>query len=155
MMPPQVKTTELTVTRTVAATPAEVFDVWIDPKSPGSPWFGVAKAIVQPVIDGLFYHSVQFGGHDWAHYGRFVVLDRPRRIEHTWVSIATRGVESLVSLTFEPQGDQTLINLRHTNLPDDEMGRQHQDGWGFVLGAIAEKFSRRPKGGQLNMVSEA
>jgi uncharacterized protein YndB with AHSA1/START domain len=60
------KTTDLTVTRTIPASSAEVFDVWIDSQSPGSPWFGVARAIVQPVVDGLFYHLVQFEGHDWA-----------------------------------------------------------------------------------------
>ncbi len=89
----------LTVTRAIAASPAEVYDAWLDAQSPGSPWFGTAKAIVHPVVDGLFYHVVQFEGHDWAHYGRFVALDRPSRIEHTWVSEATRGMESVVALT--------------------------------------------------------
>ena len=135
------KTIELTIKRTVAAAPAEVFDVWIDSRSPGSPWFGVTRAIVQPVVDGLFYHLVQFEGHDWAHYGRFMVLDRARRIEHTWVSEATRGLESLVQLTFEPKGRQTLLTLRHSNVPDDEMGRRHEQGWGFVLNAVAQRFA--------------
>jgi uncharacterized protein YndB with AHSA1/START domain len=143
MNTPAVKTMELTVTRTIPARPDEVFDTWIDSKSPGSPWFGVAQAIVEPVADGLFYHVVQFEGHDWAHYGRFVALDRPRRIEHTWVSEATRGLESVVTLTFEPQGDQTLVTLRHANVPDDELGRRHEEGWGFVLGAIADRFAKR------------
>ena len=139
------KTIALTVTRTIDASPAEVFDVWLDSRSPGSPWFGVARAIVQPVADGLFYHVVHFEGHDWAHYGRFVTLDRPRRIAHTWVSEATRGLESLVELSFEATGEQTLVTLRHSNVPDDEMGRRHEQGWGFVLGAIAERFAQRPK----------
>jgi hypothetical protein len=80
---------------------------------------------------------VQFEGHDWAHYGRFTVLDRPRRIEHTWVSEATRGLESLVALTLESQGDKAVVNLRHSSVPDDEMGLRHKEGWGFVLDAIA------------------
>ena len=141
----QPNTIELTVSRTVQATPAEVFDVWIDPKSPGSPWFGVARVILQPVVDGLLYHLVQFEGHDWAHYGRFTVLDRPRRIEHTWVSEATRGLESVVTLTLEPQGERTVVTLRHSNLPDDAMGRRHEEGWGFVLGMIEERFKRRSR----------
>jgi uncharacterized protein YndB with AHSA1/START domain len=146
MMPAIVNTTELTLHRTIGASPAEVFDVWVNPKEPGSPWYGVAKAIVQPVVDGLFYHLVQFGGQDWAHYGRFTILDRPRRIEHTWVSRATHGLETIVSLTLEPAGNGTAVELRHRNVPDDEVGRQHQDGWGFVLGAIADKFAQRTSG---------
>src|SRR5262249_43204422 len=105
MRKPELKTTELTLTRLIPATPGEVFDVWLDAKSPGSPWFGVTRAIVQPIVDGLFYHLVQFENHDWAHYGRFIALDRPSRIEHTWVSEATRGPESRVALTFETEDD--------------------------------------------------
>jgi uncharacterized protein YndB with AHSA1/START domain len=138
-----VKTVDLTVTRTIAATPAEVFDAWLDFKSPGSPWFGVARAIINPVVDGLFYHQVRFEDHDWAHYGRFIALDRPRRIQHTWVSEATRGLESVVTLTFDVQREKTLVRLHHSNVPDDEMGRRHEEGWGFVLGALAERFARR------------
>jgi len=40
------------------------------------------------VVDGLFHHAVHFEGHDWAHYGRFIALERGRRIGHSWVSEA-------------------------------------------------------------------
>jgi hypothetical protein len=113
------------------------------PEKSGWPVVRSREGIVQPVVDGLFYHVVRFEGHDWAHYGRFVKLDRPSRIEHTWVSEATRGLESRVSLTFEPQADGTLVTLHHENLPEDDMGRRHREGWGFVLDAIAVRFARR------------
>jgi uncharacterized protein YndB with AHSA1/START domain len=134
------KTMDLTLTRSIAAAPAAVYDIWLDAKSPGSPWFGAVKAIVQPIVDGLFYHLVHHEGHDWAHYGRFVILERPSRIEHTWVSEATQGLESRLALIFEPQGGGTLVTLRHGNLPDDEMGHRHREGWGFVLSAIEKRF---------------
>lgn len=137
----QAKTIEINLTRTIPASPAEVFDAWLDASRPGGPWFGAARAIVQPVVDGLFYHAVPFEGHEWAHYGRFTVLDRPRRIEHTWMSEATRGLESLVTLSIEPVAGQALVNLRHVNVPNDELGRSHQEGWGFVLDALAARFS--------------
>jgi uncharacterized protein YndB with AHSA1/START domain len=140
------KTIEPTVNRTIEASPTELFDVWLDPKNPGGPWFGAAKAIVNPVVDGLFYHLVHFENHDWAHYGRFIALDRPRRIQHTWVSEATRGVESIVTLTLEAQGDQTLVKIHHANVPDDTMGRRHEEGWGYVLGALADRFAGLLKG---------
>jgi uncharacterized protein YndB with AHSA1/START domain len=111
LMTPQVKTIDLTVTRLMAARPADVFDVWLDPKNPGRPWFGVTRAIVDPVLDGLFYHLVHFEGCDWPRYGRFMALDRPRLIQHTWMSEATRGLETVVTLNFEAQGDQTLVKL--------------------------------------------
>jgi uncharacterized protein YndB with AHSA1/START domain len=137
------KQTDLTLTRSIAATPAEVYDVWLDAQSPGGPWFGCKKVILDAKVDGLFYHSVSHMGRDWAHYGRFLVLDRPRQVEHTWVSEGTRGLESVVALTFEPDGKGTRVTLRHSGVPDDEFGRQHGDGWGYVLGAIEERFAKR------------
>ena len=137
------KQTELTLSRTIGASPGEVVDVWIDPRRPGGPWFGATKVLLDARVDGLFYNMLAHEGRQWAHYGRFIVLDRPRRIEHTWVSEATRGVESVVSLTFEPRGDKTQVTLRHTGVPDDEFGLQHREGWDFVLGAIEQRFARK------------
>lgn len=137
-----IKTFELTVARTIQATPLEVYMVWLDHTAPGSPWFGTARAIVQPDVDGLFFHSVERGGKSYAHYGRFVDLVPGVRIQHTWVSEATRGLESMVTITLEAQGDDTLMTLRHSGVPDDAMGRQHEDGWGFVLSMIADRFRR-------------
>jgi len=135
--------TDLTLTRRIAAPPAAVFDVWLDAKSPGSPWFGSERVILNPVVDGLFFHSVSHEGKSWTHYGRFVRLERPGLIEHTWVSEATKGVESVVTLSLDPTGDETVVTLRHAHVPDDPMGRQHQDGWGFILSAIAQRLARR------------
>lgn len=47
------KLIDITVTRVIPAPAEDVFDVWIDPKSPGEPWFGIERTILQPVIDGL------------------------------------------------------------------------------------------------------
>jgi uncharacterized protein YndB with AHSA1/START domain len=134
------KLTDLTITRTIPAPAGDVFDVWMDPKSPGGPWHGAARLILDPVVDGLFYFAVNHQGRDWAHYGRFVLIDRPQQVEYTWMSEATKGVESVVSITFESRAGQTEVTLRHTGVPDDEMGRQHQEGWTWVLSMLSERF---------------
>lgn len=140
------KKIEVTVSRTIPARPDEVYDAWLDAKHPGGPWFGSEKVILNPVVDGLFYHSVQHEGRPWAHYGRFVKLDRAQRIEHTWMSEATKGIETTVTLAFEPKGEATLLTLRHADIPDDELGRSHQDGWNFIVGALANRFASKRKG---------
>ncbi len=137
--------TDITVTRTIPASPEKIFDVWLDPKSPGGPWFGAKRAIVNAVVDGLFYHAVEHEGRIWPHYGRFIQLDRPRKIEHTWVSEATRGAESVVTLTFEPRGDQTEVTIHHAGVPDDEMGRRHKDGWTWILSMLEQGMAARRK----------
>jgi uncharacterized protein YndB with AHSA1/START domain len=134
------KLTNITVTRVIPAPTENVFDVWIDPKSPGGPWHGSERLILNIVVDGLFYFAVKHEGRTWPHYGRFVRIERPHRVEYTWVSEATKGVESVVDVTFEPRGDQCEVTLRHSGIPDDEMGRQHQEGWTWVLSMLAERF---------------
>ncbi|MGC1904693.1 MAG: SRPBCC domain-containing protein [Candidatus Acidiferrum sp.] len=134
---------EITVTRMIPATPEEVYDVWVDPKSPGGPWHGAARLIVNPVVDGLFYFAVNHEGRVWPHYGRFVKLERPKLVEYTWMSEATKGAESTVTFTLEKQGGDTKVTLRHAGVPDDALGRQHKDGWEWILGALANALSKR------------
>lgn len=136
------KTTEIVVTRTIPATAQEIFDLWIDPKSPGGPWYGAKQVILNPVVDGLFYHAVDYEGRTWPHYGRFMRLERPNLLEHTWVSEATKGLESIVSLSLEPDGDVTHVIIRHSGVPDDELGRQHEQGWTWMLDQLADRFAQ-------------
>jgi len=56
------------------------------------------------------------------------------------MSVGTRGVESVVEVTFEARGEGTLVTRQHSRIPDDEMGRKHQDGWAWVLSQIAKRF---------------
>ncbi|HVT94858.1 MAG TPA: SRPBCC domain-containing protein [Bryobacteraceae bacterium] len=136
--------TDITVSRTVPASPEAVFDVWLDPKSPGGPWFGAHRLILNAAVDGLFYSAIRHEGHTWPHYGRFLQIERPHRVEHTWVSEATKGLETVVTVTFESRGGQTSVTLRHTGVPDDEMGRRHEEGWSWVLSSLAGRFASRP-----------
>jgi uncharacterized protein YndB with AHSA1/START domain len=134
---------DLTVTQLVPAPPEKVFDVWMDSKGPGGPWFGSERVIINPVVDGLFYLAVRHEGRLWPHYGRFLRIERPHGVDYTWVSEATQGVETIVAITFEPKGNETEVTLRHTGVPDDEMGRRHKDGWTWVLSMLAKRFAAR------------
>jgi hypothetical protein len=40
------------------------------------------------------------------------------------------------------RGEQTELTLRHSGVPDVEMGRQHKEGWTWVLSTLAERFAR-------------
>jgi len=137
------KLTEVTVSRTIPAPAEKVFDVWMDAKSPGGPWFGGDRVILNPVVDGLFYFAVKHEGRTWPHYGRFLQIARPQRIEYTWMSEATKGAESIVDVTLEARSDETEVTLRHSGIPDDEMGLQHKDGWAWVLSALADALAPR------------
>lgn len=137
------KTIAIDLDRTIDATPEEVYDIWLDREHPASPWFGVPKVILAPMVDGLFYSMYQVEGREFAHYGRFIALEKSREIRHTWVSEATRGVESLLTVLFEPLDGKTRVRLHHANLPDDEGGRRHTQAWGYVLGRMSANFEKK------------
>lgn len=101
------KLTEVTVSRTIPATAEKIFDVWLDPKSPGGPWFGAERVKLNAVVDGLFYYAVKHEGRTWAHYGRYTRIDRPHRVEYTWMSEGTKGAESVVNVPLELRGAET------------------------------------------------
>ena len=113
-----------------------MFDAWLNPKIPGNPWNAAEKFILDPKVDGLFYWTLKAT----AHYGRFTEIDRPDRIQHTWVSPNTSGLESTVSVTFEKQGENTLMTLAHSGLPDTDEARGHEQGWNYFVGIFREQF---------------
>jgi uncharacterized protein YndB with AHSA1/START domain len=130
------KTLEFKVERTIAAPPTEVFNAWLDPKIPGNPWNAAEKFILDATVDGLFYWTLK----GTSHYGRFTVVERPSRIQHTWVSPKTLGIESTVTVSFKKQGEGTLMTLVHSELPDHELARGHEKGWSYFLDVLCEQF---------------
>ena len=130
------KTIEIMVKRTIPAPPGEVFDGWLNPKIAGNPWNAAEKFILDPKVDGLFYWTLK----ETSHYGRFTKVERPARIEHTWVSPHTLGEESTVTVTFKKQGEDTLMTLVHSDLPDTAGGRGHEKGWNYFLEIFREQF---------------
>lgn len=133
------KTLEVNLERIIEASPAEVFAAWLDPKHPGSPWYDVDRLILQPVPDGLFYRmhiakqGAVAGQMELPHFGRFLAIEPGRRIQHTWMSQHTRGIETLVTVDFVPEGNRTRLVLKHVGIPDDEFGQMHQTGWSHYL----------------------
>ena len=136
------KTIELNFTRTIPATPAEVFAAWMNPEHPGNPWTGAKKLIFDGRVDGLFYFLTG-KGEGWPHYGRFLVIECDYHLQYGWMSPFTNGLESVVTVTFEKKGDGTLLTLKHANLPDDERGRLHDEGWKSVIERFSEPFPVR------------
>lgn len=139
-----VKTYELTLNRTIAASPEEVYDAWLDPKVPCNPWHGSAKLDWMPKTGALWYFLRVLEGDDRRpHFGRFAILDRPRKIQLDWMSYNTRGLESVVTVTLQPKGTETLFTLNHANIPDDDLGREHEKGWASLTAMLEQKFPNK------------
>jgi uncharacterized protein YndB with AHSA1/START domain len=132
------KTIEFKIERTIPASPGEAFDGWLNPKTPGTPWNMAEKLILNPVVDGLFYWSIS----GTAHYGRFSHVERAERIQHTWMSPNTSGLESTVTVTFKKKGKDTLMTLVHSGLPDTDGGRSHEKGWNYFLDGFLSQLTK-------------
>ncbi len=102
------KTLEFRIERTIAASSAQAFDAWLNPKIPGTPWSESDKLLLNPTVDGFFYWLTR----GTPHYGRFTQIERPRSMQHTWVSPHTLGTETTVTVTFDPRGTGHLDDSR-------------------------------------------
>jgi uncharacterized protein YndB with AHSA1/START domain len=77
--------------------------------------------------------SDQVGGEftAWDGYikGKNLELQPPMRILQTWrtTDFQDTDPDSLIEITFIPEGDDTRIIIRHSDLP--EHGMQYQQGW--------------------------
>ena len=139
------KTTTISLQKTIPAGAADVFDAWLNPEHPASPWNGADKLLIDARPDGLFYWRHKSEDELVPHYGRFAVVERPRLIEHTWMSPYTHGMESVVKVTFESKGSDTVMRLEHSNLPDEEAGQAHDEGWTFFLDRLLEKVKAKKR----------
>jgi uncharacterized protein YndB with AHSA1/START domain len=136
------KLIDVKVSRLIPGPAAEVFDVWFDPQSPGGPWHGAKKVIMNLAVDGVFYFGIERPNGLLGHFGRFVAINRPRAAEHTWMSENTQGIETTVSISFEPREGGTQMTILHRGVPDDDRGRKHEGGWTVLLSRLENEFAR-------------
>lgn len=127
----------VTLTRTIAASPEQAYDAWLNADVPGTPWNAAAKLILDVKPDGMFFMRM----NDTPHYGRFTMLERGREMQHTWMSPYTEGYESQVAVTFTKKGHDTEMRLVHSGLPESDRGRAHQNGWTFFMDSFPAHFA--------------
>src|SRR5437899_556858 len=79
---------QITVPRRIEASPEEVFDAWAEPDL-FRRWFEPHRAILRKAaVDELWYWEADHAGRLWAHYCRYLRVERPRLLEFTWMSEA-------------------------------------------------------------------
>lgn len=135
------RTAGIKVERTIPALPGEVFDAWLDPKVPGTLWHEHNKLIFNPKVDGLWYLlSLAHRPEGTPHYGRFTEINRPGRIQHSWMSRNTLGEETMVTVTFQRKGESTLMTLVHSGFPEGDMAKAHEKGWNSIFEKFGSAF---------------
>jgi uncharacterized protein YndB with AHSA1/START domain len=123
----------------IAARPETVFTFFTDP-SKMVQWKG-SRAELDPRPGGIY--RVEMSEQIVAS-GEYVEIDSPKRVVFTWGwegqeagsgEHAVPPGSSRVEVTLEPDGDGTLLRLRHLDLP--EQSREiHGQGWDLYLGRL-------------------
>jgi uncharacterized protein YndB with AHSA1/START domain len=130
------------VRRRLPASPEAVFDEWLDPGAL-SEWMcprpaRCLKVETQPWVGGRVRFDIEDSGRVFFVTGRYLTIDRPRRLAFTWScsTWADPAVESVVTVTLRPHGDrQTLMTIEHALLPPEVVER-HAHGWILIAGQL-------------------
>jgi uncharacterized protein YndB with AHSA1/START domain len=123
------------VQRVMPAPPSVVFDEWLDPEGMKE-WMcprpnRCVAITIEPRVGGAVQLDVDNSGTSVLIAGRFLAIDRPRALRFTWSNSnwSDPTVVSVVSVAFEPFGEEeTLMSIEHSLLPPEEFENFH-DGW--------------------------
>jgi uncharacterized protein YndB with AHSA1/START domain len=127
----------------IEARPETVFEFFVDPEKMMR-WKG-ERAELDPRPGGIY--RVEMSDVVIAR-GEYLAIDPPSRVEFTWGWEGQQAVppgSSRVEVTFEPDGDGTVVRLRHFDLPAEERAI-HEQGWVLFLGRLADAAVGRDPG---------
>jgi uncharacterized protein YndB with AHSA1/START domain len=125
------------ITRRLPASPEDVFLAWIDPDRVRR-WFGGLDGFITrlPELDprpgGRFRIGIEAPDRQLIYaVGRYVEVDRPRRLVFTWgwEGLPMETGESLVTVDLFKAGTATDLVITHERNPTPEVASFHQFGW--------------------------
>jgi uncharacterized protein YndB with AHSA1/START domain len=134
----------VTIERHIAAPPEAVFDAWLNPESVGRWLFATPEGVMETVeidarVGGGFRIEERRGADVAQHFGEYVALDRPRRLAFDfWTNFSAERTRVIV--TIAPDGDGSLLTLRHEGVWADYEARTRQ-GWTMILDGLANALT--------------
>jgi uncharacterized protein YndB with AHSA1/START domain len=137
---------QVRVTQRFEASAERVFDAWLDTKWIGRWMFGKAlrdEEIVRLTLDvrvgGKFSFVVRRQGQEIDHVGRYLELERPRRLVFTWgIAGESDTDESRVVVEIVAREKGCELTLTHF-LPAEwaDYADRTREGWTKMVGALA------------------
>lgn len=134
----------LTIKRRFNAAPEKVFAAWTDPEKLKR-WMGPGEIVTTQAESDLraggryriLMRTPAGEDHDVGGVYREIVPNE--KLVFTWAWKSTPERESLVTVTFKPDGTGTLMTLLHEQFFDADARDRHNGGWNGALTKL-EKF---------------
>ena len=134
----------VTIRKTLPASCEEVFDAWLDAGGMQQ-WMcpGLVtgcEVALEPRVGGQFRIVMTVPGETFVNTGVFRVLERPSRLQFSWVSSRWAHQETLVTVELHPRGAQCELVLTHERFPVEHSAVQLVKGWTQMLEKLAARL---------------
>lgn len=142
----------MTLRRLLRASAEEVFDAWLDADGM-SAWMcpGLVtncEVTLEPHVGGHFHIVMKAPGIELRNTGEFLVLERPAKLQFTWISSRWGHEETLVTIDLHQRESQCELVLTHERFPKERSLEELEKGWNQIvqkLGNFLATASDRPE----------
>jgi uncharacterized protein YndB with AHSA1/START domain len=132
---------DIQLVRILPAPVQHVWSAWASAEAM-SRWFKanegwVAKAEADFRVGGRYRVAMdQRNGVVFLAFGEYLSIVPQSQIVFSWNSASPAVRGSIVTIDLKPVSGGTELTLTHAQLPDNDIGRNHAQGWAGVLGNL-------------------
>ncbi len=134
---------ELTVERTMLASPSVVYRAWTEHFDQ---WFAKpGTLLMKGEVNVPFFFETHFEGQRHPHCGRFLKLVPDQLLQLTWVTgnPGTQGAETVITLELLPQNGGTQLKLTHAGFTDEDTRNGHEEAWPEGLAHLDQRMVKQ------------